>query len=218
MTLINELPEFIHFNIIKHIDGVEDKLKYIASISSSAAQYDYYISKLSYDYEWYMMRFMYDTGVLTKLTYHNSETITYLDNYDIVKIIDNRTWAWELDISCCIFEDLISEIKDNKKLINKIPESFIYARDMCKYYNEIQKYYITSIDDIGYIHNENMNDENEQFEYFGIFEDIDSDFYNFYGINKYKNAYEDGYNSKIIDIDNDYLFVEELIKKYKINI
>jgi hypothetical protein len=213
MEVVLSIPELVNLKIIKYIDSVEDKLKYINTISSSSAHYDYYIDILSNDYEWYMMRFMYDTGVLTKLAYHDSENMIYLDNYDIVKIIDNRTWGWEFDIACCIFEDLISEIIDNDKLINRIPETFIYARDMCKYYNEIQTYYRTHTDDI---YNENMNVENEQYDYFGIFEDMDSDFYNFYGIDKYKNSYVSGYYSKIVDIDKDYLFVEELIEKYRI--
>jgi hypothetical protein len=45
---------------------------------------------------------------------------------------------------------------------------------------------------------------------------MDTDFYNFYGIDKYKKAYEEAYNtSKSVDINNEYLFVEELIEKYR---
>jgi hypothetical protein len=219
MTLINEFPELIQLNIIKYIDGVEDKLKYINAISSSSAHYDYYIGMLSNDYDWYVMRFMYDTGVLTNLAYINSSSKIYLDNYEIVKILDDRKWGWEFDISYFIFEDLISEIIYNNELINRIPESFIYANDMCEYYKEKAILERDNIDDIDNVYDyNNINDSNDPFEYISTFNDMDTDFYNFYGIDKYKNAYKEGYNtSKYVDINNKYLFVEELIEKYRVN-
>ena len=104
MLLINDMPVLIQHQIIKYIDSVEDKLKYINSICSNSYQYDYYIDILSNDNDWYVMRFMYDTGVLTNLAYHNSSSKIYLDNYEIVKILDDRKWGWEFDISYFIFD------------------------------------------------------------------------------------------------------------------
>jgi hypothetical protein len=217
MLLINGMPVLIQHQIIKYIDSVEDKLKYINSICINSDQYDYYINILSNDNDWYIMRFMYDTGVLTNLAYHNSSSKIYLDNYEIVKILDDRKWGWEFDISYFIFESLISEIINNDELINRIPESFIYAKDMCEYYIEKQIFERDHIDDIDNFYDyNNINDNNEPFEYISTFNDMDTEFYNFYGIDKYKKGYEEGFNiSKSVDINNEYLFVEELIEKYR---
>jgi hypothetical protein len=206
-----DLPELVHFKIIKYIENIKDKIKYINSISNNFNEYDYYIKILENNNDWQYIKFMYDTGVLCKLVYknHNISKIYLNINNEIIKKVD-FIYDFQFNISNYIFDDLITEIIDNKEIINRIPTSFIDANYLCNYYEELMMDIEIYTDNL--LEYDNYSDNEISV--------LDDEFYELYLKEEYRKYFIEGFNSvddtvnDTVNDDNN-LFVDELIKKCK---